>query len=171
MMNEIELLLESGGSIVLIISILTFLMWILFIERMLFFSMKEKEFCSCFIYRWRKLQKIDSIPHSDEALILIKQRLIAEFNQGVSWNKKLIDCLVNMAPMLGLLGTTWGMMEVFNIISITDGGDIRQISEGVSKTIIPTLCGMTVSISGLLMSALLKKRIETSILRFNKALT
>ena len=66
--------------------------------------------------------------------------------------------MVALAPLLGLLGTVTGMIEVFEIMAITDGADAKAMSAGVSKATIPTMAGMVVSLSGILFSSGMDKR-------------
>ena len=60
----------------------------------------------------------------------------------------MIQTLVAMAPLLGLLGTVTGMIEVFNIMAVTGGGDAKSMAGGVSKATIPTMAGMVAALSG-----------------------
>lgn len=59
-----------------------------------------------------------------------------------------IQALVALAPLFGLLGTVWGMIEVFNIMAVTGGGDAKSMAGGVSKATIPTMAGMVAALSG-----------------------
>ena len=51
-------------------------------------------------------------------------------------------------PLLGLLGTVTGMIEVFNIMAVTGGGDAKSMAGGVSRATIPTMAGMVAALSG-----------------------
>ena len=59
-----------------------------------------------------------------------------------------IKTLVALCPLLGLLGTVTGMIEVFNIMAVTGGGDAKSMAGGVSRATIPTMAGMVAAISG-----------------------
>ena len=45
----------------------------------------------------------------------------------------LINTCVALAPLFGLLGTVTGMIEVFQVMAFTGGGDARSMAGGVSK--------------------------------------
>ena len=60
----------------------------------------------------------------------------------------MLKTLVALAPLLGLLGTVTGMIEVFNVMAVTGGGDAKSMAGGVSKATIPTMAGMVAAISG-----------------------
>lgn len=53
-----------------------------------------------------------------------------------------------VAPLAGLLGTVTGMIEVFQVMAFTGGGDARSMAGGVSKATLPTMAGMTTALSG-----------------------
>lgn len=59
-----------------------------------------------------------------------------------------IKTMVALCPLLGLLGTVTGMIEVFNIMAVTGGGDAKSMAGGVSRATIPTMAGMVAAISG-----------------------
>ena len=61
----------------------------------------------------------------------------------------MLDGLIGMCPMLGLLGTVYGMIEVFEVLAVLGTGNPRAMSTGVAKATIPTMAGMTIALSGL----------------------
>ncbi len=66
-----------------------------------------------------------------------------QLNHGLAW----ISVLVNILPLLGLLGTVDGMVESFQQL---DQLDIqRQLSGGISQALLTTLSGLVTSLSGL----------------------
>ena len=62
--------------------------------------------------------------------------------------------------MLGLLGTVTGMIQVFDVLAITGGGDAREMASGVSKATIPTMAGMVAALSGVFASSWLTRTAE-----------
>jgi biopolymer transport protein ExbB len=56
--------------------------------------------------------------------------------------------MVALCPLLGLLGTVTGMIEVFNIMAVTGGGDAKSMAGGVSRATVPTMAGMVAALSG-----------------------
>ena len=61
-----------------------------------------------------------------------------------------IKGLVALCPLLGLLGTVTGMIEVFDVMAYTGTGNPRAMASGVSKATLPTMTGLVISISGLI---------------------
>ena len=60
-----------------------------------------------------------------------------------------IKTCIALAPLFGLLGTVTGMIEVFQVMAFSGGGDARAMAGGVSKATLPTMAGMVVSLSGI----------------------
>lgn len=100
-------------------------------------------------------------------MVLSKAHL--QFNQSQPY----IKMLIFICPLLGLLGTVSGMIEVFDVLAVTGTGNARAMAAGIGKATIPTMAGMVVAIIGLFLqtrlSVLLQKRDEqlASLLFFN----
>ena len=60
-----------------------------------------------------------------------------------------MQVLVPMAPLLGLIGTVSGMLEVFDSMALRGNADARSMASGVSAAMICTMTGLAVSITGL----------------------
>jgi biopolymer transport protein ExbB len=60
-----------------------------------------------------------------------------------------IRALVAVTPLLGLLGTVTGMVEVFDVMAVTGSSNARLMAAGISKATIPTMAGLVASLSGL----------------------
>ncbi len=56
---------------------------------------------------------------------------------------------VAAGPLLGLIGTVSGMLEVFDSMAIRGSADARAMASGVSHAMICTMTGLAVSITGL----------------------
>ncbi|MFT5057317.1 MAG: biopolymer transport protein ExbB, partial [Planctomycetota bacterium] len=52
-----------------------------------------------------------------------------------------------IAPLLGLLGTVWGMIGAFTNIALQDGlGNPEMLAGGISQALITTAAGLAVAI-------------------------
>ena len=71
----------------------------------------------------------------------------------------MLDGLLAMCPMLGLLGTVYGMIEVFEVLAVLGTGNPRAMSTGVAKATIPTMAGMTIALTGLYFKFDLQNRV------------
>lgn len=72
-----------------------------------------------------------------------------------------------IAPLLGLLGTVWGMIEAFSNIAVENGlGNPELLASGIYKALTTTAAGLAVSIPAIVAYWYLKGRVETFSRRF-----
>ena len=72
----------------------------------------------------------------------------------------LLEIIANISPLLGLLGTVLGMVNVFDAIS-TDGlGDPQVLSKGISQALITTIAGLCVAIPALACHSWLSRKVD-----------
>ena len=69
----------------------------------------------------------------------------------------MIKTAVALCPMLGLLGTVTGMIEVFDVMAVSGSGNARGMAGGVSKATLPTMAGMVAALSGMVFSTQLDR--------------
>lgn len=73
-----------------------------------------------------------------------------------------LDAIVQAAPMLGLLGTVFGMIEVFFTMSGTQGAiDPALLSAGIFAALITTAAGLVVAIPFFFAAAYFDAALET----------
>ena len=71
-----------------------------------------------------------------------------------------IKTLVALCPLIGLLGTVTGMIEVFDVMAILGSGNARAMAAGVSKATLPTMAGMVAALSGVFVSTYLERKVN-----------
>ena len=79
--------------------------------------------------------------------------------------------LVAAAPLLGLLGTVTGMVEVFDVMAITGSSNARAMAAGISKATLPTMAGMVTSLSGIFFIAQIESKSRKAIANVEDELT
>lgn len=152
--------LETGGDVLLLIMFATFVMWSLILERLAYWQFAHKGIERDVINEWsRRTDKKTWYAH------VIREQMISQVRQKSEANVELIKTLVAIAPLLGLLGTVTGMVEVFDVMAASGSSNARAMSAGVSKATIPTMAGMVVAISGLFFSADLERRAKQHVQR------
>ncbi len=135
--------MSAGGSVLWLIAILAAFMWAIILERIWYFNAGHKEYMGKLKSEW------DSITdHSSWKAQQIKDKLMSQAKEAVNRHLSLINTCVALAPLFGLLGTVTGMIEVFQVMAFTGGGDARSMAGGVSKATLPTMAGMTTALSG-----------------------
>ncbi len=61
-----------------------------------------------------------------------------------------LGTIAAITPLLGLLGTVLGMIDVFAVITTQGVGDPSQLAGGISKALITTAAGLSVAIPSLI---------------------
>ena len=157
--------MELGGNVLWLIMALTFLMWALIFERMWYFQSEHKGLISEATDIWE-----ERVERRSWSAHQIRERIISESSERIMGSLPLIQTCVTLCPLLGLLGTVTGMISVFDAMA-TQGGNARSMAAGVSQATIPTMAGMVASLSGLLGTTLLKRKIDFEIESFEDHLT
>ncbi|TQV77300.1 MotA/TolQ/ExbB proton channel family protein [Aliikangiella marina] len=65
-----------------------------------------------------------------------------------------------ITPLLGLLGTVLGMIDVFTVITVQGTGDANALASGISEALITTATGLTVAIPALMFHRHFERRVE-----------
>ena len=107
----------------------------------------------------RVLAVYEANPNADvETLELKLDEAILKETPALERGATMIKVLSAVAPLLGLLGTVTGMIEVFEVMAISGSGNPRSMASGVSKSTIPTMSGMVAALSGIAMSTYLQRK-------------
>ena len=77
--------------------------------------------------------------------------------------------LASIAPLLGLLGTVTGMIDLFSVIGAQGSGNARALSGGISEALITTQAGMLVAVPLLVAHSLLNRAAERRLLQLEEA--
>lgn len=73
----------------------------------------------------------------------------------------ILGTIANVAPLLGLLGTVFGMIEVFNAIMIQGAGNTGVLAGGISVALYTTAFGLMVAIPAMISHRFFQRRIDT----------
>ena len=148
--------MSAGGMVLWLIAFLALFMWALILERIWYFNSGHKEFMRPLVKKWNGVSD-----HSSWKASQIKDKLRSEAKEEINKHMSLIQTCVALAPLFGLLGTVTGMIEVFQVMAFTGGGDARSMAGGVSKATLPTMAGMVSSLSGVLAMIWVKNQVES----------
>lgn len=146
--------MELGGGVLWLISGLLMVMWALVFERFIYLRGCYPGVVAGAISSWETRSERTSWQAH-----MIREQLISEVSQQLERNMPLIKTCVALAPLLGLLGTVTGMIEVFEVMAISGSGNARSMAAGVSKATVPTMAGMVAALSGVAMQTWLSKKI------------
>jgi biopolymer transport protein ExbB len=143
-LGAVSSLVAEGGPFVVLIFLCGFVMWTLVIERSLYFSLVLPRQASEALTAWRARTE-----HRSWCARQIRRAMISRVNTAMNANLLLLRVLVPLSPLLGLVGTVSGMLEVFDSMALRGSADARAMASGVSMAMICTLTGLMVSITGL----------------------
>jgi len=71
-------------------------------------------------------------------------------------------------PLLGLLGTVIGMIQVFSVISVSGAGQAGMLSGGIAQALIATVSGLILAVPALIIFNFLDARIEGMVTRIDE---
>lgn len=137
-----------------LIAAATFVMWALIFERTWYLKREHLDDIATALGYWEGRNERKSWNAR-----MIRQGLISEVNTKLSMNMGFIKTLISLLPLLGLLGTVTGMVQVFEAMN-TSGGNARTMAAGVSAATIPTMSGMVATLSGVLANTFLSSRVQ-----------
>jgi len=140
----INTFVKSGGPVLLAIALLLLLLWGLIIERVYYLLVLFPSYQKKLVSRW--------CLRSDKTswfALQIRQGKLARASLLLKQNMSFLNVLIKMFPLLGLLGTVSGMIQVFDVVAVHGTGNPRLLASGISLATIPTMAGLVCALSGL----------------------
>lgn len=147
--------MDRGGPVLWIIACLLLVKWSLIFERVWYLHSTHANRVKQTLAVWNGRSDTRSWRAQQ-----IRNKMISEVSLDLKSTLPMIEALVVVCPLLGLIGTVTGMIEVFYVMALTGGGDAKSMAGGVSKATIPTMAGMVGALSGIFASNWLKHRME-----------
>jgi len=83
--------------------------------------------------------------------------LTGNTQRSLQYSMSLIRTTINVCPLLGLVGTVVGMIEIFDVIALNGVSSAQLMAAGVAKAILPTMAGMVLAISAMFMFAYIQR--------------
>ena len=78
-------------------------------------------------------------------IALSEQKLLLERNLGF------LGTMAGAAPLIGLLGTVWGIMRAFHNMAVTGSSAPAVVAAGVAEALITTAAGLIVAVPALML--------------------
>lgn len=175
---------EKGGFLMYPISICSLVAITIFFERMFYLrSIKTKS--KRFVLRVKNLVKKGSIelaisacrksPTPISKIMLaglmkfgrgrdeMKEAIEDSANQEIpvlERNLSTLSTIGNVTPLLGLLGTVFGMVKAFNVIAIMGVGKPEALAGGISEALLTTAFGLSIAIPTIVVFNYLSHRVD-----------
>ena len=148
-------LFDRGGPVLYILFIVTLFIWFIIFSKYLSTSYNNKNWIK---NNFDTFSNCVNINRSN--IHLFEESFLIHIKRVSTQKLKMLDGLIGLCPMLGLLGTVYGMIEVFEVLAVLGTGNPRAMSTGVAKATIPTMAGMTIALSGLFCKFDFANRVE-----------
>jgi biopolymer transport protein ExbB len=173
----LETYLKTGGPLMVPLAAISFCMWLLIVNRVLFFRRLHRKNMDARM-AWEHIQG-DQMPDPRRyrgAISLLVARFmerrsrqprldrlildetVLTLNGALNDYLALIGVLAAIAPLIGLLGTVTGMIATFDVLAIFGTGNAKGMAGGISEALITTQTGLLVAIPGLYMKGFLERR-------------
>ncbi|MHB0774046.1 MotA/TolQ/ExbB proton channel family protein [Halomonas sp. WWR20] len=150
-LDPVMWLVEAGGPVLVVIAGVSVVLFGIALERWLYWRFTHHRARRALIVSWVKRSE-----HSSWSALTLREvwtrELMARLRMPLPWLK----LLVGLCPLLGLLGTVTGMIQVFDSLTLTDVNQARAMADGVARATLPTLAGMAVAVVGLLFTTRLE---------------
>ena len=142
--DRIQAFMDAGGPVLSVIAGVIILMWLLIVERWIYFRFSLPRLEAEVQGVWNQRYE-----HHSWCAHQIRKALIADVYLSARAYLPMIKTLVAACPLFGLMGTVTGMISVFDVMATSGMGNPRLMASGVSQATIPTMAGMVGALSGL----------------------
>lgn len=83
-------------------------------------------------------------------------------------NLNTLGTIAAISPLLGLLGTVIGMIEVFSVITTHGIGDPGSLASGISQAMITTASGLSVAIVSLIFYRYFRRHVDSLVVEIER---
>ena len=146
---------ELGGPVLTVIGAVSFFMWLLIFERLMYLRFGHAQARDQALLAWRSRPE-----RSSWRAHRVREMLISLVSTKLENRVPLIRSCIAICPLLGLLGTVTGMIHVFETMAFSGSGNSRSMASGVAMATIPTMAGMVAALSGYAVSDWLGVRVS-----------
>ena len=98
-------------------------------------------------------------PSADSEIIELRMdEAVLKETPAIERGLSIIKILAAIGPLLGLLGTVTGMIQVFQSITLYGTGDPKLMAGGISQALMTTVLGLVMAIPLILIHSMLASR-------------
>ena len=95
-----------------------------------------------------------------QAVEIVQTRARHEISK-LERNLFILEILVGVAPLLGLVGTVYGLIELFGSMKSVGGGENTDFARGIALALRATFGGLIIAIPALVAWSFYSRRVET----------
>lgn len=150
--------MASGGDVLWLVAAVLFLMWVLMLERYGYLMLVAPKEHKSIITAWNAREDSSSwYAHR------VREAWVSQAKHDLNSRMLIIKTLVAICPMIGLLGTVTGMIQVFDVMAVHGTSNARMMAAGISMATMPTMAGMVAALSGVFFSTRLDAKLKISL--------
>lgn len=128
----------TGGWVLLPLFVLCFVLFSLLLERYVYR-----------LYYYPRNKRLCILQAQTQHKVLVRS-MHCDLSLSIDKHLTLIKVLITLCPLLGLLGTVSGMVQVFDGVSWYGTGNPRLLASGVASATYPTMIGVAIPALALL---------------------
>ena len=137
--------LQQGGTIVYVLLILNVIGVALILWRAMAIREFKKNIGDFYSASLEKFKKMKLNKEEQSSIVIVKDTIADEMNK-LEIGLPTIKIIATISPLLGLLGTVWGILTSFRIISEAGLNNPALFAGGISTALITTVAGLIVAI-------------------------
>ena len=157
--------LDAGGPVLWLIAALATGMGFLIVERLWYVNLVFPADIDGRLRQWHQRQETSSWEARK-----IRQATISQARLQLEKLLPLLKTLVALCPLLGLMGTVTGMIQVFDVVAAQGTGNARAMAAGIGRATLPTMAGLVVALPGLYFTAQLEHSVRRHVARLEDRL-
>lgn len=144
--------MELGGGVAWPLACVALLMWFIIFDRIIYTRTVHPQLRKTAVLTWKARGERSSW-YAQRIRDVSISELMVDYERGLI----ILRSLIAVCPLLGLLGTVMGMLEVFDVVAVSGNSNVRAMAAGVSQATVSTMMGMVVALSGLFFGERLRR--------------
>ena len=103
---------------------------------------------------------VDNAGRGREHMKAAMQEAVDRANHDLQRYLTTLGIIASVTPLLGLLGTVVGMIEVFSALTLAGAGNAQALAGGIAEALITTAAGLSVAIPALMFHRYFLRRVD-----------
>ena len=158
-MNGVQWVFEQGGWVSYALAAVSIFLWSAVVRRALLLRAPQKSDAQNTERTVGVIARFNMTAKSLQGAPIRLERLVERTRSELNTMRGFISTLVAIAPLLGLLGTVIGMVEMFGSLqgALSSDGE-STVAGGISTALVTTQLGLVIAAPGLIASYLLGRQ-------------
>ena len=111
---------------------------------------------------------VDHAQRGRERMKAAMQEAVDRANHDLQRYLTTLGIVASVTPLLGLLGTVLGMIEVFSALMLAGTGNAQALAGGIAEALVTTAAGLTVAIPALMFHRYFLRRVDDLVLEMEQ---